>query len=199
MSGSHYVADGLLERGVLADMSGKPQPKLFRQALDQFRKCAESMGQLEKKLDELIQIHKSGTLDPSFIQALGRILVSGQPLQRVSLQGLRYSNTATPQVSQPPQPRDLLEIMTMQKEDVGLLRRQIREMIDAFTTTLPLADRGEFASALLSGRFGFADKVQQSVYLLGVYNQFYVGRCMNTIDATMQIYPAGLRWLKQAQ
>lgn len=83
--------------------------------------------------------------------------------------------------------------------DLGILKRQLDEMIDAFTTTLPLADRGEFASALLSGGFGFADKVQQSVCLLGVYNQFYIGRCMNTIDATMQVYPVGLQWLKQAQ
>ncbi len=157
------------------------------------------MEQLEKKLDELIGIHTRGTLDRGFEQALGRILQSGPPLQRVSLQGLRYSNTATPQASQLAQPKDLLEIMTMQKEDLGLLKRQLTEMIDAFTTTLPLADRGEFASALLSGRVGFADKVQQSVYLLGVYTQSYIGRCMNTIDATMQVYPSGLEWLKRPQ
>ena len=199
VSGSHYVGDGLLEQGVLADMSGKPQPKYFRQALEQFRKSSRAMDTLLKKMEELIGIHKSATVDRTFAQALERVLQGSKPLDRVSLSGVRYSNIGSIKIPTPAQPKDLLEMMTMQRDDLVILKRQLDEMIQAFTTVLPLADRGEFASALLSGRFGFADKVQQSVFLLGLYNQFYVAKCMATIDATMQVYPTGLQWLRQAQ
>jgi hypothetical protein len=52
---------------------------------------------------------------------------------------------------------------------------------------------------MLSGRQGFADKIQQSVQLLGVFNRFYTTGCMASIAATMQVYPKGLQWLPHGE
>jgi hypothetical protein len=193
--GTHYVADGLLERGVLADMSGHPKPQLFKQALSKFKESSNAMSLLDKKLGELIAIHNSGKLEPGFEQALERILGQANAVPRVALSGTRYANAAGVGRTDEPQIKSLLNIMEAQRKDLGILKTQLDEMIAAFGAVIPIAERGEFASTLLSGRQGFADKVQQSVYLTGVFSNFYVSKCMATIDATMQVYPAGLNWL----
>ncbi len=197
MAGKHYEADDLLERGVLADMSGKPQPALFRQALARFKECSAAMALLDRKMGELIAIHEKGKPVPEFGETLRKILEQGGPVPRVSLTGVRYANVARDQ-QQPPKdfPKDLASIMAAQRSDLQILKKQLDGMIAAFTDVMPLGEKGEFSAALLSGRHGFADKVQQSVYLTGVFVQFYVSTCMATIDATMQVYPKGLEWLK---
>jgi hypothetical protein len=73
------------------------------------------------------------------------------------------------------------------------------ETIEAFRSVLPYAEKGEFAAMMLSGRHGFADKIQQSVDLMGIYGRYYTSTCMATIAATMQAYPAGLEWLKDGE
>jgi hypothetical protein len=62
----------------------------------------------------------------------------------------------------------------------------------------PLSQKRQIDWLRVTHKFD-ADKVQQSVLFIGVYNQFYVVKCMSTMDATMQVYPSGLQWLKQAQ
>lgn len=178
-------------------MSGKPQPALFRQALERFKQCSAAMDALDRKMGELVAIHEKAKLVPEFGETLRKILEQGGPVPRVSLKGIRYANIARDQ-QQPPTdyPKDLASVMSAHRSDLKILKGQLDDMIRAFTDVMPLGEKGEFSAALLSGRHGFADKVQQSVYLTGVYVQFYVATCMATIDATMQVYPKGLEWLK---
>jgi hypothetical protein len=189
----HYKGDDYLEQGVLAELEGKPRPELFKSALAEFQQTSTEMGRLDQLMGELIAIDRKGKLDPSFAGALGKILKDARGFERPSLQGRRYSNvardTAGPNMARP---RNLAEIMTMQREDLQAIRRQM----DAFRSVLPLAERNEFAALILSGRQGFSDKIQQSVDLITAFGRFYTQSCMTTIDATMQAYPAGLRWLK---
>jgi hypothetical protein len=196
---AHYQGDDLLERGVLAELESKPNPDLFRQALAQFEECSRQMAVLDGKLVELIAIHQRGVPDRLFDATTRKILREQTAVERVSLTGSRYSNVARGRrIRSAPQPRDLLEVMQMQRSDLSLLKKQLDGMIEAFRAVIPLADQHEFAALILSGRHGFADKIQQSVRLIGVYGQFYVRSCSATIDATMQIYPSGLKWLKDS-
>jgi len=158
------------------------------------------MGILDQRLTELRRIHARGVQDKGFADALARILGEAPPIERVQLGGRRYANVARegqPAASRPP--RDLAEIMEFQQEDLRILKRQLDETIQAFRAVLPFADRHEFAALILSGRQGFSDKIQQSVDLIGTFTRFYTRSCMPTIDATMQIYPAGLGWLRDRQ
>jgi hypothetical protein len=185
---------------VLAELEGKPNPKLFREALAQFTLASQQMGELDRLMGELIEIHHQGKPDPTFAEALGKILADARGFERVSLAGRRYANVAQDTTAAPPRnPRDLAEIMAMQQADLRVLKKQLDGTIGAFRAVIPLADRHEFAALILSGRQGFGDKIQQSVDLLGTFGRFYTRSCMTTIDATMQAYPAGLTWLRDSQ
>lgn len=196
----HYQGDDLLEQGVMAEFDGKPDPKLFVAALKRFEETQQQMTVLDKKLGELITIHKQGKATPEFEVALRKILVQSRGPERVSLMWLRYSNVARQGIAPPPTDVvDLLTTMEAQRADLAVLRRQLADTIQAFQAVIPYAEKGEFATMMLSGRHGFAEKIQQSVDLLGVYGRFYTSKCMATIAATMQAYPAGLSWLKDPE
>lgn len=107
--------------------------------------------------------------------------------------GLRYSNVPSPRERR--RIRNLLEIMEAQRSDLGVLREQLKDTIEAFRAVLPLADKHEFSALMLSGRLGFANKILQQVNLINVFSKFYTRTCLTTIDATMQTYPAGLEWV----
>lgn len=197
---AHYRGDDLLERGVLAELRGKPKPALFHEALAEFQNSARGMARLDNELAALQEVHRRGKEDPVFAEALGRILRDAPPIERVSLSGRRYSNVAASSpTAQRPKPVSLADIMEQQRQDLAIVRKQMDETIIAFKSVLPLADRGEFAALILSGRLGFSDKIQQSVDLMGTFGRFYTKGCSATIDATMQIYPKGLGWLRDSQ
>jgi hypothetical protein len=197
VTAAHYQGDSLLEKGVMAELDGKPNPQFFAQALNQFEKSLAAMNALDQRLDALIAIYKRSPENPKFKDALNKMLKEAKPCERVSLKGERYSNVATEQPKDAPsQPTSLLEIMEAQKADLKILRGQMKETIEAFRGVIPLAEKHQFAAMMLSGREGFADKIQQSVDLVGRYGRFYTTECMATIAATMQPYPSGLEWIK---
>lgn len=189
----------MLEKGVMAEFDGKPDADKFKQALTHFENCSALMGELDGKFGELIAIHRKGELEKNFKKSLERILGESNFQERPSLEKLRYSNVAK-EAQQKTQPklRNLLDIMESQRSALQLVKQQLDDTIGAMRNVIPLAEKGEFAAMMLSGRHGFSDKVQQSVHLIGVYSQFYTRPCMATIDATMQSYPSGLQWLKQS-
>jgi hypothetical protein len=78
-----------------------------------------------------------------------------------------------------------------------LLRGKLDEVITAARDAIPLAEKGQFAQVMLSGRNGFGDKMPQFTDWFSAYDRFYVQSCMTTIAATMQIYPKGFEWLKK--
>lgn len=156
------------------------------------------MGTLDERFKELISIHESGKLVPEFERSLNQVLAEHAAIERVSLQS-RYGNVARGQPPPMTSPgKDLGELMRNQREDLAVLRRQMKDTIEAYRAVLPVADKGEFAALMLSGRAGFADKIQQSVDMVGVFQKSYTRGCMTTIAATMHAYPAGLQWLKDS-
>ena len=195
----HYEADDLLERGVMAELDGKPDPEHFKTALQRFEESLEAMNTLDKKMEELIAIHRQGRSLKAFDVAVSKILLEMGPVERVSLRGLRYSNVPSGKGDNRRKPRNLLEIMQAQRADLAILREQLRIAIEAFRAVLPLAEKHEFSAMMLSGRAGFADKILQQVNLINVYSKFYTRTCLTTIDATMQVYPKGLEGLKDSQ
>lgn len=194
-------ADDLLEQGVLAELRGSPKPELFHDALKRFEDSAAWMEQLDNRMGELQEIDRKGKLDPGFDAALHKVLADAPMIERVSASGVRYSNVATippAKLTPPARPVTLQELMQEQRNDLTIVRKQLQQTIEAFRAVIPAADRGEFAALMLSGRAGFADRIQQAVDLIGVYELSYTRGCMTTITATMHAYPAGLSWLKDA-
>jgi MYXO-CTERM domain-containing protein len=192
----HYAADDLLEQGVMAELDGKSDPAKFRQALKLFEETLAEMDNLDRGLVTAIEIHKKGTEDPAFATSVTRIMGELRDFRRISLRGSRFSNvSASTPVVAPKRPTNLLEIMEAQREDLGLLRKQLVETIESFRAVIPLAEKKQFVPMMLSGRAGFSSKVQQSVDLLGEYSRSYSKGCMTTIEATMQVYPKGFDWL----
>lgn len=189
----------MLERGVMAELDEKPEPELFRQAFKRFEDSLAAMDDLDKKMGELIAIHKQGKSLKAYDLALARILKEMGPVERVGMKGLRYSNVPNESKTRGKKLTTLLDIMEVQREDLAILREQLRVTIEAFRAVIPLADKNEFSAMMLSGRLGFADKILQQVNLITVYSKFYTRTCLTSIDATMQVYPAGLQWLKDSQ
>jgi hypothetical protein len=58
-----------------------------------------------------------------------------------------------------------------------------------------LAEKGEFAQVMLSGRNAFGDKMPQFTDMISAFERLYTRTCMATIATTMQIYPKGFEWL----
>lgn len=189
----------MLERGVMAELDGAPEPGHFKTALQRFEESLEAMNTLDKNMGELIDIHKQGRSLKAFDLAVAKILLEMGPLERVSLKGLRYSNVPLGKRDNRRKPRNLLEIMQEQRADLAILREQLRISIEAFRAVLPLAEKHEFSAMMLSGRAGFADKILQQVNLINVFSKFYTRTCLTTIDATMQVYPKGMEWIKDTQ
>lgn len=196
---SHYEADDLLEKGVLAELRGEPRPELFRAALLKFEEALEWAQVLDRQLGELTAIHQGKEVNPLFMKSLGKILAEHPPVERVQLHDVRYANIARMRqeaAAPPPMGKDLMVIVADQRHDLGIVSKQLRETVEAFRNVLPLAEEGQFAALMLSGRAGFADKIQQSVELVETFARYYSLSCMTTIAATMQVYPSGLEWLK---
>lgn len=181
----------------MAEFDGRPNADHFARALKRFEDTSVWLEILEQRQEELIKIHRGGRLDGPFNEALAGVLADARPVERVSLRGVRFANVGRDSVENVrAMPSNLEAIMQAQLEDIRLLRQQLHETIESFRNVLPYAERGEFAVMMLSGRHGFADKIQQSVDLLGTFTRFYTRSCMTTIAATMQAYPKGLEWLK---
>lgn len=184
----------------MAEIRGEPQPELFRAALHKFEEAVEWAAVLDRQLGELIEIDKGKEVHPAFRKSLTAILGEHPPIERVSLHRVRFANIAQARKEAPePQPlgRDLMAIIRDQRKDLALVTKQLEETIAAFRDALPHAQNGHFAALMLSGRAGFADKIQQSVDLVETFTRSYSQACMTTIAATMQVYPAGLEWLER--
>jgi len=190
----------LLEKGVMAELTGKPQPQIFKTALERFEEAYTLMEKLDRNFVELIAIDASGKLHPLFAAALTKILSEHPSMEKVSMSGVRFANVAQERQASRMVPlgKDLAALMTEQREDLNIMRKQLKETIDSFRAVIPAAENGQFAALMLSGRAGFADKIQQAVDQIEIYGLRYTRGCMTTIAATMQVYPAGLEWLKNS-
>lgn len=195
----HYEAEALLERAVIAEIDRRPDPPLLREVLRELSATSAGLVALQTELEALLAIDRGGKRLPIFDEALARLLREPGGFSAVSLTGERYSNAGggEEKVSVSKSPRTLADLLTLQRERAALVGRQLDETVESLRALLPLADRGEFVSMMLSGRSGFADKLQESIELLRRLANLYTTSCGTTVAAAAHVYPAGLEWLTQ--
>lgn len=195
--GTYYNANSYLERAIVAELNGRANPAMFRASLGSFEAVAGQMAILEQKFDELIAIDKSGQQVRKFEDALAKLLSEAHPFERLGSAGVRYANIGGGQRQAPPQLKTSRDILAAQREDLQMLRKALGEAVAAFREALPLTQKGEFVPVMLSGRNAFGDKMPKFADMISAYDRFNVRTCMATIDATMQVYPAGFEWLRR--
>jgi hypothetical protein len=194
-----YRGNIALEDGILAEFDRKPAPAKFRAAAKEYEVSLAGLGKLASRLEEQVKTEASAPKVPAFEQALSKVLAEAGTFERLDLHRARYANAG----GSDKQPRSkqltsLHDILVAQLEDVNALRPKLKQVIDGLRSATALADKSQFVPVMLSGRNAFADTMPQYSDLLSAFQRFSVRSCMTTIDATMQIYPQGVEWLKGA-
>ncbi len=188
-----------LEAGVLAEMEhivhGTPmRPYNFKETLISLQLLREKLAVLDLRLRELRVLADDGDTLPEFEKTITAILNEQQVL-RLSLQGVRYADFAGKKNQSQPI-IGLVGIVDAQIMDLGILRQVLEEVIEGTRNAIPLAEKGEFARVMLSGRNEFGDKMPQFTDMIYTYQKLYAQTCMSSIAATMQTYPKGFTWLE---
>ena len=78
-----------------------------------------------------------------------------------------------------------------------MMSATLDEVIVAMQDAMPLTERGQFASVMLSGRNAFGEKMPQFTNMFSAYQRLYVTTVLATISTTMQVYPNGYEWLAE--
>ena len=195
-----HAANSPLEKGVLAEfdraVQGTPlKPLHYRETQHALNLLKLKLEVLQIKLAELREIAADGDTTPAFDTALTQILRSSQNIGRLSTTGVRYADVAGKEANNPPM-EGIVGILDAQAADLKILRGVLEQVTDGLRDAMPLAEKGEFAKVMLSGRNAFGDKMPQFTDLISGYERMYVQTCMATISATMQVYPQGFEWLK---
>jgi len=199
-----HEANGHLESAILAEFDYKVDPKNnkldphgFKQALAGYEQVALALETLDKKLAELEVIEKSGPGVEVFEQTVTKILAESSPLERLSTKGVRYADIAGAKMQKSEPIVGTAGILAAQRQDLAILRATLEEVLEGLRNALPLAQKGEFAQVMLSGRNAFGDKMPQFTDMMSAFERFYVRTCMATITTTMQVYPRGFEWLTE--
>lgn len=193
-----HDSSGFLEKGVLAELDGKPAPDQFAAAITEFEVTLEGLGKAIELQREFISVQANFQSEflPEFEFMLAKILKDIGPLERASDMSSRYS-TAGGLASTSDRPSDLDSILKAQLADMLAVERKGYAALDAFRSALPLAEEGRFVPIMLSGRNAFGDLMPEFSDMITAFDRFYVKTCMATITATMQTYPKGWEWLEK--
>lgn len=188
-----------LETGVLAEMEhivyGTPKQSYhFTETLISLQLLREKFHVLDLRLNELRVLADDGDTLPEFEKAITQILAE-QNVLRLSLQGVRYADIAGETNKSEPIV-GLVGIIDAQIKDLKILMQVLDEVIVGTRNAIPLAEKGEFARVMLSGRNEFGDKMPQFTDMIYTYQKLYAQTCMSSIAATMQTYPKGFTWLE---
>ena len=157
------------------------------------------MATLDKRLAELQAIDKAGHAVEIYERALTKILAEGGPIERLSRKGVRYSDVAGRKAEKGEPIVGTAGILAAQRQDLAVLRTMLEEVLQGLRDALPLAEKGEFAQVMLSGRNAFGDKMPQFTDMISSFERLYVRTCMATIATTMQVYPTGFEWLTETR
>ncbi len=194
-------ANSHLENGVIAefeskvDKTKKINPKEFKEALKGYINLQKSISKFDEAIAHLQKVDKKGKKITIHEETLSKILEEGRALPRLNRSGVRYSDAAGISKNSKNKISNTTEIIAAWREDLAVLSYTLNEVIDALRNALPLAEKGDFASVMLSGRNAFGDKMPQFTEMFSAYQRFYVQTVMATITTTMQVYPAGYEWL----
>jgi hypothetical protein len=196
-----HEANAHLERGVLAEFDHKLDPEaspldphLFKRALAGYEQVALGLETLDRKLAELAAIQDGAEPVEIYEKTLTGILAEMQPLERLSRGGVRYADIAGAKGQAKPI-AGTSGILAAQREDLAVLRKTLDEVLVGLRDAIPLAEKGEFAQVMLSGRNAFGDKMPQFTDMISAFERLYTRTCMATIATTMQVYPKGFEWL----
>jgi hypothetical protein len=195
-----HTANSPLEKGVLAEFDravhGTPlKPFHYRETQHALNLLNLKLEVLQLKLSELREIAAEGETTPEFEGALNKMLATNQNTCRLSSSGVRYADVAGKESASAPI-KGIVGILDAQSSDLKILRGVLDQVNAGLRDALPLAEKGEFAKVMLSGRNAFGDKMPQLTDMISCYERMYVQTCMSTISATMQVYPKGFEWLK---
>jgi hypothetical protein len=195
-----HTANSPLEKGVLAEFDravhGTPlKPYHYKETQAALNLLTLKLEVLQLKLSELREIGAEGETTPDFETALNKMLVTNQNTCRLSSAGVRYADVAGKEAAAAPI-KGIVGILDAQSADLKLLRGVLDQVNAGLRDAMPLAEKGEFAKVMLSGRNAFGDKMPQLTDMISCYERMYVQTCMSTISATMQVYPKGFEWLK---
>lgn len=196
-----HSANSPLEKGVLAEferaINGTPlKPYHYQETLHALSALQVKLTVLEIELTALRKLAADGTTTPEFDAALTKILAEGPRLQRLSTTGVRYADSAGGERRDQPIV-GIAGVVDAQLADLKILRTVLDQVVSGLRDALPLAEKGEFARVMLSGRNAFGDKMPQLTDMVSAYDRVYVQTCMATIAATMQVYPKGFEWLSR--
>jgi hypothetical protein len=194
-----HSANSPLEKGVLAEFERAVnktalKPYHYQETYHALNALKVKTEVLQIKLTELRVLAADGTTVPEFDAALTKILGEARNIGRLSTTGVRYADAAGR--GGKPQPIvGIVGIVDAQLTDLKLLRGTLDQVVTGLRDALPLAEKGEFARVMLSGRNAFGDKMPQLTDMVSGFDRLYVQTCMATIAATMQVYPKGFEWL----
>lgn len=196
-----HQANSPLEQGVLAEFEQKLdnkkalQPDLFRQTLARLTELRSGLDELASALADMGQFVATHEVTPIFDLTVVRLLNEDRPIERLSETGVRYAEVSGITGNQGAM-EGIAGIIRAQQQDLRILKDKLSEVIVGLRDAIPLAENGQFAAVMLSGRNSFGDKMPQFTDMIHAYDRLYVRTCMSTIAATMQIYPRGFEWVK---
>ncbi|MFZ1766528.1 MAG: hypothetical protein WAT68_07740 [Candidatus Nitrotoga sp.] len=196
-------ANSHLENGVISEFETKINPKKslnpdeFKSALNGYIKLRGIILKFDEAIEHLQEVDNKGTKVKIHEETLSKILSEARPMPRLSRTGVRYSDAAGTKGIGIDSITNTTEILAAWRTDLKILVITLDEVIVGLRDALPLADKGDFASVMLSGRNAFGDKMPQFTEMFSAYQRFYVQTVMATITTTMQVYPAGYEWLNK--
>jgi hypothetical protein len=131
-----------------------------------------------------------------FVEAVKRNLTESTAFPRLSNAGVRFSDAAGLPNERISPMYSIADILQAWKNDLGVMEKTLDEVVSAMKDAMPLAERGQFAAVMLSGRNAFGEKMPQFTNMFSAYQRLYVVAVLATITTTMQVYPNGFEWLR---
>lgn len=203
MKGIWQEANSHLENGVIAEFESKlninrrPDAKQFHNALEGYLRLKKAMIEYDKSIQALQKVDSKCDKIKIYEETLSKIFAEGRPLPRLTKSGVRYADAAGLAAVKVTPITNTTEILAAWRVDLKILQETLDEVIKGLRDALPLAEKGEFAAVMLSGRNAFGDKMPQFTEMFSAYKRLYVRTVMATIAATMQVYPVGYEWLNK--
>jgi len=188
-----------LERGVLSDLEGHPQPAPFREALQKLQEVEAAAQAVDERLAALESTHKQDRPLAVFDDALKKLLRDRPLGPSRGLRGAVRHAHATAGAPPVEEPASLSDILRLQRADLAEVRRAFAELAEAVGGALPLAGGKGLAAASLGGRVPLLSAAQAAVERWEAYRAFTVESCRATQAAAAQVYPTGMEWLEEQE
>jgi hypothetical protein len=191
-----------LENGILAEFDSKIdkakslQIDEYRKALTGYAEMRSAMNDLDKAIQVLQAADTKCGKVANFVETLKRSLTESAAFPRLSTAGVRFADAAGLPGEQISQMYSIADVLQAWKNDLGVMEKTLDEVIAAMKDAMPLAERGQFAAVMLSGRNAFGEKMPQFTNMFSAYQRLYVTAVLATITTTMQVYPSGFEWLR---